>query len=144
MYYATMPTDALRTFRDVQREAALIGFDKLRNMQRVLGERVRSELASRGVVSVAAPGFQAPTVVVSHTADKDVHTGKRFVDAGIQIASGVPLKVRRCLRSVPCPCRGPAVGAVSHPSYLPAPNLTAQGGRTCKLPVVPYWALWSR
>lgn len=93
MYYATMPTDALKAFRDVQREAKLIGFAKLQSLQKILGERVRKELEARGIVSVAEGRFQSPTVVVSHTSDKAVQSGKRFLDAGIQIASGVPLKV---------------------------------------------------
>ena len=94
MYYATMPTDALRQFRNVMREARLVGFAKLQDLQRVLGARVRDALEIRGVKSVAARGFQAPSVVVAHTTDKATQSGQRFSSAGIQIASGVPLKVR--------------------------------------------------
>ena len=40
---------------------------------------------------MAAPGFEAPGVVVSYTDDDDVKTGKKFAEAGLQIAAGVPL-----------------------------------------------------
>jgi len=93
MYFTTMPTDALKTFRDIMRECRLIGFQQLKDAQRVLGARMRAAMEARGIKSVAAPGFQAPTVVVSHTTDPAVQSGKRFLDAGVQIASGVPLKV---------------------------------------------------
>ena len=43
--------------------------------------------------SVAAPGFQAPCVVVSYTADPDIHNGKKFMATGLQIAAGVPLQI---------------------------------------------------
>jgi aspartate aminotransferase-like enzyme len=41
--------------------------------------------------SVAAPGFEAPGVVVSYTEDKDVQSGKKFIEQGLQTAAGVPL-----------------------------------------------------
>ena len=41
---------------------------------------------------MAAPGFQAPGVVVSYTTDPAIKSGKKFSDAGLQIAAGVPLK----------------------------------------------------
>eukprot|EP00041_Stephanoeca_diplocostata_P024537 m.625074 g.625074 ORF g.625074 m.625074 type:complete len:402 (-) comp22546_c0_seq31:222-1427(-) len=91
MYYTTMPTEALRVFRDVTRETALIGFDKVKQQQQELGKRIREVLEERGFKSVAAPGWQAPSVVVSHTDVDDIKSGKRFVNAGVQIASGVPL-----------------------------------------------------
>jgi len=47
-------------------------------------------LTSRGLVSVAAPGFEAPGVVVAHTPLADMV--KRFADAGLQVAGGVPFK----------------------------------------------------
>jgi aspartate aminotransferase-like enzyme len=42
--------------------------------------------------SVAAPGFQAPGVVVSYTEDDGVRSGKKFAEVGLQIAAGVPLQ----------------------------------------------------
>ncbi|HZV18850.1 MAG TPA: aminotransferase class V-fold PLP-dependent enzyme [Sphingobium sp.] len=92
-YHATMPTDALRAFRDAMLETKAIGFDKLRDAQWEQGDAVRKMLAARGVPSVAADGFGAPGVVVSFTNDPDVQSGKKFGAIGLQIASGVPLMV---------------------------------------------------
>lgn len=90
-YHATMPTDALRAFRDTMIETREYGFEKLRDAQWALGEGVRSMLAARGVRSVAADGFGAPGVVVSYTDDPDIKNGKKFAALGVQIAAGVPL-----------------------------------------------------
>ena len=92
-YHATMPTDALRAFRDTMRETKDYGFERLRDAQWKLGNAVRAELASRGITSVAAEGFGAPGVVVSFTEDPEVQTGKKFAAQGVQIAAGVPLQV---------------------------------------------------
>ena len=92
-YHATMPTDALRAFRDVMAETEAYGFDKVKADQGELGRRVRETLTARGIVSVAADGFAAPGVVVSFTGDGDVKNGSKFAAAGIQIAGGVPLQV---------------------------------------------------
>jgi len=90
-YHATMPTDALRTFRDAMMETATIGFAVVRERQIELGRRVRELLESNGFPSVAAQGFQAPGVVVSHTDDPEIQNGRKFLDQGLQIAAGVPL-----------------------------------------------------
>ena len=90
-YHATMPTDALRDFRDTMLETRDYGFDKLRDAQWEQGNRVRALLAERGIKSVAADGFGAPGVVVSYTTDPEVQTGKAFAAEGLQIAAGVPL-----------------------------------------------------
>ncbi len=92
-YHATMPTDALKAFRDTMVETKEHGFERLREAQWKLGNAVRSELKSRGIKSVAAEGFGAPGVVVSFTDDPDIQTGKKFLAAGVQIAAGVPLQV---------------------------------------------------
>lgn len=92
-YHATMPTDALRVFRDTILETKEYGFDRLKEAQWRLGDGVRQILADRGVVSVAASGFGAPGVVVSYTDDPDVKSGKAFAAKGMQIAAGVPLQV---------------------------------------------------
>ncbi|MCW3781298.1 aminotransferase class V-fold PLP-dependent enzyme [Defluviimonas salinarum] len=92
-YHATMPTDALRAFRDTMQETKDYGFERLRAAQWALGNAVRAELASRGITSVAAEGFGAPGVVVSFTEDPEVQTGKKFAAQGVQIAAGVPLQV---------------------------------------------------
>ncbi len=90
-YHATMPTDALTTFRDTMGEIQSFGFDRARDSQWELGRRVRSLLAERGYPSVAAEGYEAPGVVVSYTADATIQNGSRFAAAGMQIAAGVPL-----------------------------------------------------
>jgi aspartate aminotransferase-like enzyme len=87
-----MPTDSLVTLRDVMKETEAYGFDKVRAEQLELGKRVRSLLADNGFRSVAAEGFEAPGVVVSYTDDDGVRSGKKFADAGLQIAAGVPLQ----------------------------------------------------
>lgn len=91
-YHATMPTDALRDSRDVMLEAKAYGFDKLCDEQQGLGDRVRALLAEKGIKSVAAPGFEAPGVVVSYTDDADISNGSKFAALGLQIAAGVPLQ----------------------------------------------------
>ncbi len=91
-YHATMPTDALRHFRDVMKETEEYGFDRVRAKQQELGGRVRALLAAKGIKSAAAEGFQAPGVVVSYTDDADIQNGKKFAGFGMQIAAGVPLK----------------------------------------------------
>lgn len=91
-YHATMPTDSLATLRDVMKETQAYGFDKVKQEQLELGQRVRSLLVGKGFKSVAAEGFQAPGVVVSYTDDDGIRSGKKFADAGLQIAAGVPLQ----------------------------------------------------
>ncbi|OXS96341.1 aminotransferase class V-fold PLP-dependent enzyme [Pandoraea apista] len=92
-YHATMPTDSLTTLRDVMKETEAYGFDKVRAEQIELGQRVRSLLAAKGFRSLAAKGFEAPGVVVCYTDDDGIRSGKKFVDVGLQIAAGVPLRV---------------------------------------------------
>ncbi|MBW4710507.1 aminotransferase class V-fold PLP-dependent enzyme [Roseobacter sp. YSTF-M11] len=91
-YHATMPTDALRDFRDTMLETRDYGFQRLKEAQWKLGDAVRAMLAAKGVVSVAAEGYGAPGVVVSYTSDPDVQSGKKFAAEGMQIAAGVPLQ----------------------------------------------------
>lgn len=91
-YHTTMPTDSLTRFRDVMKEVEATGFERLCARQQTLGDSVRSLLASRGIKSVAADGFQAPGVVVCFTEDADIKSGKKFAAEGLQIAAGVPLQ----------------------------------------------------
>lgn len=91
-YHATMPTDALRAFRDTMIETRDYGFARLAEAQWEQGRRVRALLESRGIRSVAAEGFQAPGVVVSYTTDAEVQSGRAFAELGLQIAAGVPLQ----------------------------------------------------
>ncbi|PHO02874.1 aminotransferase [Rhodobacteraceae bacterium 4F10] len=90
-YHATMPTDALRSFRDTMQETKEYGFDKLRDAQWALGNGVRTMLAEKGIKSVAADGYGAPGVVVSYTSDRAIQNGSKFAAEGMQIAAGVPL-----------------------------------------------------
>ncbi|MGB1216197.1 MAG: alanine--glyoxylate aminotransferase family protein, partial [Pikeienuella sp.] len=92
-YHATMPTDALKAFRDTMLETREYGFEKLEAAQWEQGARVREALANRGIKSVSADGFGAPGVVVSYTDNADVQMGKAFAALGMQIAAGVPLMV---------------------------------------------------
>jgi len=92
-YHATMPTDALRVFRDTMLETREYGFDKLKDAQWALGNAVRAMLAEKGVKSVAAEGYGAPGVVVSYTTDPEIKSGAKFAAEGMQIAAGVPLRV---------------------------------------------------
>ena len=91
-YHATPPTDALLALHDVMKEAEAVGFDKLKEAQMELGRKIRALLAEQGYPSVAAPGFEAPGVVVSYTGRADIQSGKAFAAHGMQIASGVPLQ----------------------------------------------------
>ncbi len=92
-YHATMPTDALRVFRDTMVETKEYGFDRLKEAQWRLGDSVRAMMAAKGIKPVAAEGFGAPGVVVSYTDNPDVKSGKVFAAEGMQIAAGVPLQV---------------------------------------------------
>ena len=91
-YHTTMPTDALVRLRDVMQETRAYGFAKVRDEQIALGAQVRALLESRGFPSVAADGFKAPGVVVSYTTDPGIQNGKKFMEAGLQTAAGVPLQ----------------------------------------------------
>jgi len=91
-YHATLPTDALTRLRDTMKETERFGFDKARAAQQELGSKVRALFARYGLPSVAAPGFEAPGVVVSYTDDKDVQSGAKFIAQGLQTAAGVPLQ----------------------------------------------------
>lgn len=90
-YHATMPTEGLLRLRDMMKETLARGLEPLREAQWALGRGVRSMLASAGYASVAAPGFEAPGVVVSYTDDADVSNAKKFIALGLQTAGGVPL-----------------------------------------------------
>lgn len=92
-YHATMPTDGLVTFRDAIAETREFGFEKARQAQIELGSRMRQLMEAHGFVSVAAEGYQAPSVIVSFTNDADMKSGKKFMQQGVQIAAGVPLQI---------------------------------------------------
>lgn len=91
-YHATMPTDAIKCFRDTIIETAEFGFDNACKKQQELGDKVRALLESHNINSVSEKGYQAPGVVVCYTSDKAIHNGSKFTNVGIQIAAGVPLQ----------------------------------------------------
>jgi len=91
-YHATMPTDAIKRFRDTIIETKEFGFDNARKKQQELGDKVRALLESHNINSVSEKDYQAPGVVVCYTNDKAIHNGSKFSNIGIQIAVGVPLQ----------------------------------------------------
>jgi aspartate aminotransferase-like enzyme len=91
-YHATMPTDSLATLRDVISETETYGLERVKAEQLELGKQIRSLLADKGFKSLAAQGFEAPGVVVCYTDDDEIRSGKKFANAGLQIAAGVPLQ----------------------------------------------------
>ncbi|MCQ9368883.1 aminotransferase class V-fold PLP-dependent enzyme [Brevibacterium sp. 50QC2O2] len=96
-YHATMPTDSLAHNAELMLEAERFGLDKLAAAQAELGERVRGVCKARGIDSVAADDFAAPSVVVAYASGlpvdaAEVQSGAAFKKVGLQIASGVPLQ----------------------------------------------------
>jgi len=91
-YFATLPTGSLARLAESMKELHGLGFDKAKALQQELGDKVRRMFARQGFASVAAPGFQAPTVVVSYTDDKDIQSGSKLIGLGLQTAAGVPLQ----------------------------------------------------
>ena len=91
-YHATMPTDALRHFRDALIEAEEFGLEALKQAQINLGRQVRDLMGRYQYKSVAAAGFEAPSVVVCFAPSAEIKTGKAFAEQGLQIAAGVPLE----------------------------------------------------
>ena len=90
--HSILPTDSIRFFRDMMQLAEQAGFEYLRARQIELGQKVRALLADKGLISVAAEGYQAPGVAVYYTTDDAIQNGKKFVEQGLQIAAGVPLQ----------------------------------------------------
>lgn len=91
MYYTTLPTDALVIFNEAAQETLQFGLAEARAKMFELGGKVRAAVEKRGFKVLAAPGWEAPGVVVVYTPDKAI-AGK-FKAQGIQVAAGVPLMV---------------------------------------------------
>ena len=91
-YHATMPTDALKRFRDIMLETVENGLGDLKTNQTELGRKARQLFADYGYQSVAAPGFEAPGVAVFYAPSDTMKSGKPFLEQGLQIAAGVPLQ----------------------------------------------------
>ena len=62
------------------RSQAAFGFDRIKGAQKELGLKVLSLLNEKQFRSVAAEGFEAPSVMVYYTDDIDIHSGKKFAD----------------------------------------------------------------
>ena len=90
-YHATMPTDSIQKFHATMKETEAYGFDKIREQQNKLGQRVRKLISKKGFQSLAADGYGAPGVVVAYTDDPDMQNGSKFAAVGMQTAAGVPL-----------------------------------------------------
>merc|ERR1711981_165677 len=90
-YYTTMPTDALTMFERAAVETEKVGFDKVKELAWKLGNETRAMMASKGLKSVAAKGYEAPGVVVSYTDDATMF--QKFRAKGFQIAAGVPFMI---------------------------------------------------
>jgi aspartate aminotransferase-like enzyme len=98
-YHTTMPTDALRSFHNISVEMMSVGMSTLKQAQIELGKRARLVLESKGLVSVAAPSWEAPGVLVFYTpssaagpvSSADI-IGK-FKQQGLQLAAGVPWRI---------------------------------------------------
>lgn len=98
-YHTTMPTDALRDFHEISVETCKFGLVELKQAQIQLGHAARAAMDSRGLCSVAAPGFQAPGVLVYYSpiGTENPIMMKRFKEHGLQIAMG------KC--TILCVCR---------------------------------------
>lgn len=95
-YHTTMPTDALRDFHEISVETLKFGLPELKQAQYSLGAKARRALDDRGLVSVAAPGFQAPGVLVYYSPNETENPEmmNKFKNHGkLQIAMGVPWRI---------------------------------------------------
>jgi len=94
-YHTTMPTDAIRDFHEISVETLKFGIPELKAAQYELGDQMRNTLDSRGLMSVAAPGFQAPGVLVyySPASVENPTMMTTFKAHGLQIAMGVPWQI---------------------------------------------------
>jgi aspartate aminotransferase-like enzyme len=91
MYYTTLPTDSLVTFNEVAQETVKFGRDNARTKMAELGEKIRAVMVKKSFKILAAPGYEAPGVVVVYTPDKEI--AAKFKAQGVQVATGVPLMV---------------------------------------------------
>ena len=95
-YHTTMPTDGLRHFHEISVETVQFGLEKLKEEQLRMGWTARAVLDSKGLVSVAAPGFQAPGVLVYYSPKQNIDNPimmQQFKQEGLQIAMGVPWRI---------------------------------------------------
>ena len=87
-YHTTMPTDALRDFHEISVETMKFGIPELKEAQLKMGRAARDAVESKGLTSVAAPGFEAPGVLVfySPTGMENPTMMNKFKTQGLQIA----------------------------------------------------------
>jgi len=90
-----MPTDALRDFHEISVETMKFGIPELKSAQIALGNEVHKLLKSRNLTPVAAPGFQAPGVMVYYSPNnvENPVMMTKFKASGLQIAMGVPWRI---------------------------------------------------
>ena len=75
-----------------ERSGEMVNLQDVRKEAARLARQVRDLLLTHGFPSVAAPGFEAPGVVVSYTTDPEIQSSKKFLALGLQTAAGVPLQ----------------------------------------------------
>lgn len=94
-YHTTMPTDGIRDFHEVTVETMKYGMDNLKESQKALGKAAHEMLHSKGLTSVAVPGFQSPGVLVYHSpyGCENPLILNKFKEHGLQIAMGVPWRI---------------------------------------------------
>jgi len=94
-YHTTLPTDAIRAFREIADQQKELGLGNLKDSQISMGAMARGMLESKGLRSVAAPGFQAPGVLVYYSPDGMANADmvSKFRSVGLQIAAGVPWEI---------------------------------------------------
>lgn len=94
-YHTTMPTDSLRDFHQISVEVLKFGLPELKTAQIQLGKDAHEIIGKKGLMSVAAPGFQAPGVLVYYSpkGSENPEILSKFKDYGLQIAMGVPWKL---------------------------------------------------
>ena len=94
-YHATMPTDSLRDFHEISVETLKFGLPELKQSQIDLGIAAHDVFAKKGLLSVAAPGYQAPGVLVYYSPPnaENPEMFQKFKEQGLQIAMGVPWRI---------------------------------------------------
>jgi len=94
-YHTTMPTDALRDFHEISVETMKFGIPELKAAQIDLGKKAHEMMAKKGLKTVAAPGFQAPGVLVYYSPEgsENPDVMNKFKQNGLQIAMGVPWEI---------------------------------------------------
>jgi aspartate aminotransferase-like enzyme len=99
-YHTTMPTDGLRDFHEIGVETLKFGLPQLKQAQYDLGKSARGLLDSRGLTSVAAPGFQAPGVLVYYSplGQDNPAMMNRFKDHGLQIGKSKVRHLENAIR----------------------------------------------